>query len=619
MLKNTLRLLLIIDYIFDWARDIYRNIIIDELLALADNVTPSLLDDWDSMSTVPRQTELVAFNHNVQPELQASSSTDEHGVNDFLKFFDLTRDLGIGCGVDGVIRDGSIMEHLFYGIEITTDTIDDVMKSFKVNEYRDFARKLQSDLSKQAWLVTGEALDEVEKLWTGHDREYTIFRNPYEKFIVKFAVSSFFKEMSSNIGQDRGIGWDQVHNLTYIAVAEEAIDRLREITDLKRGWTLDHHESLVMDKEALKDFFRPIRHASVCKCLAAASSMVEMVTGTKVLTAKSKLAAVLEREDNSRIAQIPPRAYHRLTGGGQLEPQASFLHVSRHIGSQSALQAHHSYWPGIRHATTQAGSVVLAYDLRPAASFSTRLCIFYVDDLQRERCKSHRQHPDADKLPNYINPTIIRVKQALVFTQAKVDRTKPDFSEFMRLFNAIETRCNELEALGNQKASRDMSFWFSRRYDALKKASWWSLGYPETIEFLKEQREAHHLTKMFRDMRHTLEQLDPSNGPKLKKKALPRSAELRVDKGSSSSLKRVTDEEEEDERRSPRKRLQSIREVREQLAEISESEYLRLPASRRVLQDPRNRDYQRLMKTHRGVTEHVAALSWAETRRKSHR
>ncbi|KAI2740946.1 hypothetical protein DTO013E5_2066 [Penicillium roqueforti] len=119
---GALQLLLVIDYIFDWARDVYRDAIIKELSTIA---TGEVNDrDPDIFSTISRQMSQITSwmdPDEAQTELSFISESNDPGF------------LNISLP-EGVIRDASIFESRFLLLQITEDDVDNFLLSFSSEE-----------------------------------------------------------------------------------------------------------------------------------------------------------------------------------------------------------------------------------------------------------------------------------------------------------------------------------------------------------------------------------------------------------------------------------------------------------------------------------------------------
>lgn len=115
---RALGLLLIIDYIFDWARDCYRKEVISSLLSLAVNATNSLIADSDVYSTTD---DFLEFNQEQDQDTPVAADDDGHfGPQHLLQFFDTP---------DCAIRDARYMYRSFCALYITSDNLDKLLKS----------------------------------------------------------------------------------------------------------------------------------------------------------------------------------------------------------------------------------------------------------------------------------------------------------------------------------------------------------------------------------------------------------------------------------------------------------------------------------------------------------
>jgi hypothetical protein len=86
--NDALRLLLIVDYIFDWARDIYRETIIGELRTLSASDNPSSANDSDIFSTIDR---IAIWPQGVERALGRATEQSEIGGPSNVKDIDLRK------------------------------------------------------------------------------------------------------------------------------------------------------------------------------------------------------------------------------------------------------------------------------------------------------------------------------------------------------------------------------------------------------------------------------------------------------------------------------------------------------------------------------------------------
>ncbi|KAF5671652.1 hypothetical protein FDENT_10828 [Fusarium denticulatum] len=202
-LDSALQLLLIVDYIADWARDIYREGIARSLLKLASHDTQSLVRDADIFSLAGNVKEWACSS----PE--ASEAGPSQSFQDPLREFDC-------CA--GVLRDARFVHSKFIGLIITEENVEQLLQAGATNS--DTGRLVAQLLSsiRDSVRVKGGVLNELELLWTDTDRNLSTISSPDEIFYV-VATSVFYLTPH----------FDQTRELSYVAVSESLILDLAEI------------------------------------------------------------------------------------------------------------------------------------------------------------------------------------------------------------------------------------------------------------------------------------------------------------------------------------------------------------------------------------------------------
>ncbi|KAF0645916.1 hypothetical protein FPSE5266_20014 [Fusarium pseudograminearum] len=210
-LDNALQLLLIIDYIADWARDIYREGIARSLqkIALAD--TQSLAHDTDIFSLAGNVKNWDCGTREISV-LGVGQPTE-----DPLQNFD--------CGYTS-LRDSRFINTKFVGLIITESNIDEFLGTADSNN--DLKKLIDSLFSclQQPIRVQGHLLDELEFLWTETERNFSVLAHPDEIFYV-VVTASFYLTTS----------WEQIRELNYLAVSESLVKDLVKID--KGEWSAD--------------------------------------------------------------------------------------------------------------------------------------------------------------------------------------------------------------------------------------------------------------------------------------------------------------------------------------------------------------------------------------------
>ncbi|KAF9760877.1 hypothetical protein IL306_004086 [Fusarium sp. DS 682] len=174
-LDSALQLLLIIDYIADWARDIYREGIARSLYKLTESDSASLARDAD----------IFSLAGNVRDWAYSTPDTSEVGVSqpfhDPLRQFDCDR---------GLFRDATFVHSKFMGLIITEENVEQFLHIGATN---DATRKLAASLlaSIEDFIrVRGRLLNEIEVMWTDTDRGLSNMSSPEEVFYT--VVTSVF-------------------------------------------------------------------------------------------------------------------------------------------------------------------------------------------------------------------------------------------------------------------------------------------------------------------------------------------------------------------------------------------------------------------------------------------
>ncbi|KAJ3533995.1 hypothetical protein NM208_g7734 [Fusarium decemcellulare] len=205
----SVQLLLIIDYICDWARDIYRESVINSLRALIAGDSRSLAYDSDIFSLAAGIYGWDQIGDGEQKSM--SEGTPSNSFEDPLKAFDMQK---------MAFRDARYLRSRFVALYVTADNIDPFIQSA---ESKNHAKRLAQSILvalRGAWRVKKECLDELEAMWTGVDRGGSDMLPPDTRFLAVFTISSY---MSAD--------WQQTFELGYIAVAEDLVDTLVEIRD----------------------------------------------------------------------------------------------------------------------------------------------------------------------------------------------------------------------------------------------------------------------------------------------------------------------------------------------------------------------------------------------------
>lgn len=244
---KALQLLLIVDYVFDWARDIYRPAVLCDLNLLSHRVgkkdTASTTTDSDIISmraSLPRwSTQPLPCQDLVAPEAFALDSPN------------------------GVVRDASLIMTRLSGLYITRDNIAIILALLPgVGQAQAFVNSMIEALSQDSLLLTRETLNALEHKWTG---KTTYNRSHHEldhEYIVQINITTYLDTW-----------WRQVRELSFLAVSEDAINVLAENPESLPTLAQARKNAHPMSQETLEKVSDKLQNLSIEEGLLEAMNM----------------------------------------------------------------------------------------------------------------------------------------------------------------------------------------------------------------------------------------------------------------------------------------------------------------------------------------------------------
>ncbi|KAK3898509.1 hypothetical protein C8A05DRAFT_18929 [Staphylotrichum tortipilum] len=385
--RDALRLLLIVDYILDWARDMYWEGMIRALrkVATLDPRSRSLPhQDIDRLST---GTRAASWAEGDRHEIDIEEKETGAGVKDAYRALDTNQ---------GVIRDIRYTQTRFVGLHITQDTLGAFLKSRSSEQQ---SKKLALSLLEHllnAWRVKGRTLTALESDWTGKDRGLE-GRDQEATFLVVATVAAYLSK-----------DWEQTRELSYIAVEEGAFGRLLKYANkpLDDGCALS--DLPFVEKEAFSNVLLRLRRQPAGSNLLSCISRVCLSTGTlsPEEDAHKEALSVASREilgqeeilradtvfqpDNAATRHLVRSVYteHKI---GRNEPTCAFLRVSSVLDKLklspnapplSRSQIQRSPWfgqPPDIPKTPKHGVLVATSSSPISWPSAARLCLFVTD------------------------------------------------------------------------------------------------------------------------------------------------------------------------------------------------------------------------------------------------
>lgn len=321
---GALQLLLIIDHIFDWARDIYRPAILRHLESLsADNAsdTEGIAHDSDIFSLQNPIGEWINRTQSIAPSNVVDTS-------DFEATLHIDRPLRNLDSAEGVFRHASFVDSEFLGIHITRDNADTLLLLANTPKQAVvFARKLlKALLNRKSTLLTEETLIELEDMWTGGA---PLFGNPVApatEFVVRLLLN---KSLSKD--------WNQVRELSYLAASQEGLDVLIRRSGLRRPSAAT---ASACEKHSVKSIVG--RHLSIpaSRGLRAAIAREALSLESTVILDDGTITegfVPLERRKDHTHGLI--HEIYRKHKVGMREPDESFIRKSTRIDEQTLEEA----------------------------------------------------------------------------------------------------------------------------------------------------------------------------------------------------------------------------------------------------------------------------------------
>lgn len=214
---GALQLLLLVDYVFDWARDIYRQSIIGSLRLLATG-------DNDAASMTQSDSAMLSVRH-VDPTHMFPSAA---GNDDYQAYVTAQRAFVARDSASCTIRHATFVEFKCCCVFATRDNVRTMIQSMKIRKGKKLCH-LILDLMSEPMQLDESSIDAMEERWTGAAR-----MNPKKAFAPKVqyhTVVSCTNYLTTS--------WHQVRELFVVAIADNAWDAVVEATELKpnRGKT----------------------------------------------------------------------------------------------------------------------------------------------------------------------------------------------------------------------------------------------------------------------------------------------------------------------------------------------------------------------------------------------
>ena len=317
---GALQLLLIIDHIFDWARDIYRPAILRHLLNLGGN-------DAGNTIRIAQDSDIQSLNNQVRTWISRTQSVAPLDAMDIDEdTLGIVRSLRNLDSANGVFRHVSFVDSEFLGIHITGDNASTLLQVADTpQKARDFARKLlKTLLNRKSIKLTEKTLNELEHMWTKGASHLANSVAPAMEFSVRLLLTW-------SLSND----WNQVRELSYLAATQEGLDVLVARAELKRHFQQGPYSC---SQQNVKDIRNKL-FISATRGLAAAIARkaVSLEIGLDSYGTRSEQLVLMENKKDQAHGLI--HEIYKKHKVGMREPDETFIRMSARIDEQTLEQA----------------------------------------------------------------------------------------------------------------------------------------------------------------------------------------------------------------------------------------------------------------------------------------
>ena len=288
---SALQLLLIVDYIFDWARDIYRPSILRQLKSLASG------EAYDQIS-LANDSDIMSMRRHISDWIQPPPSTvgsdfDAESANPTVVLdHQSLLPLQIPNTKLGTLRSASLVNSRVVGLYIAEHNVRTLLELAagtpqNTSHSEKAAREILSFLTRWEELIVlnGDDIDKIDMTWTGKPRimDETSISSSSEEF---YFLAEFATFMDAS--------WNIVRQLTYLAVSKPAFEILVRYADYKVK-----HPGI----EAISQLGRPCRPEAFIESLnCLQSGSIDQVFMTALSCISVSLYSMPERK---RLDYVP--------------------------------------------------------------------------------------------------------------------------------------------------------------------------------------------------------------------------------------------------------------------------------------------------------------------------
>lgn len=415
---------MLVDYVFDWARDIYREDILKKLRLLASG-------DNDAASVLYSDTDIFSTRYVDQPEVHSPGAGNE----DYQAYVSAQNRFVAYDTEFGVVRHATFVESRYCCVFATRDNVRTMLQSTRRTRTQKFCCVILEQMS-DAILLDQSVIEAMEERWTGTVRMTPAVLASKTKFYTIISCTNYLSA-----------SWHQVRELYVIAIADDAWDAVVGGSNLKpkRGKTQRPPLSEGADVNDLLEKIDRLQAGTpgdtLLACITRRAIKLRLVPDFSFCESiNSPTEASADRSSPTRTVIHPDASDGVLRDivhdmyislkKGSLEPQESFLRLSKRFNKQHLLpQNKEPLYPGSTSPET--------------LQVSDDSCV-----LVHSRCHPH----DPEKSPSDICLYLVNGDPITPTEQEIAERTKRTF-ETRDVYHTTQNNGTSNVAMRSQKSS----------------------------------------------------------------------------------------------------------------------------------------------------------------------
>ena len=313
---GALQLLLLVDYVFDWARDSYRLDILQELKTIASGDNDAASSAYYSDPDVPSMRRV-----EVLPDDTSADEGEEYQryttLQDAFTAFD---------DEEGAIRHAAFVEYRYCCLFVTKDNVKTLVQSTNQQNAQTLYRGILDQMA-DCHLIDMSTLSALEEQWTGTSRFVPAGPRSEQAF---YTVISHTTYLSGH--------WNQIRELYVVAISPSAWDDVAAASELQRGRKrkMQPHTLGLTDHDSLVTLVKNLRSGTPRSTLLDAIKRVSVKVraGTSRISDERPTIPAYLSQNDGKFRHMVHYVYMWFKKG-IIEPQEPFMRVSKRFVHQT--------------------------------------------------------------------------------------------------------------------------------------------------------------------------------------------------------------------------------------------------------------------------------------------